>query len=142
MAQAARQLQAPQPRIRNARRARGATGDRIAHYSRARYAGIVQFSVVLVIASALLLGYVMLTSNLTGLAYAVNRADLQRAALQEETARLDDRLAILGSDQRLAQMAAKLGMKPPQQFAVVRLPVPGDGGGHIALLSRLTSLLR
>jgi cell division protein FtsL len=141
MAQAARQLQEAQ-RIRNPRRARRATGDRIAHHSRARYAGLFQFSFVLVAASVLLLGYVMLTSNLTGLSYGVNRADLQRSALQEETARLDDRLAVLSSDERLAKIAATLGMKAPQQFAVVRIPNAMPSGPHIALLARLTSLLR
>src|SRR5665213_1884316 len=104
MAQAARQLQEPQ-RVRNPRRAHNATGNRIAHHSRARYAGLFQFSFVLVVASVLLLGYVMLTSNLTGVAYAVNRADLQRSALQEETARLDDRLSVFSSHERLAQIA-------------------------------------
>lgn len=141
MAQAARQLQ-ERPRIQNPRRARGATGDRIAYNSRARYSGLFQFSFVLVAASALLLGYVMLTSNLTGLAYAVNRADLQRSALTEDTARLDDRLAVLGSDERLAGIAARLGMKPSQQFAVVRMPHQIPSGPHLAFLSRLSSLLR
>lgn len=141
MAQAARQLQEHQ-RISNPRRARGATGDRIAHHSRARHAGFFQFSFVLVVASVLLLGYVMLTSNLTGLAYAVNRADLQRSSLQDETARLDDRLAVLDSDERLAKIAAQLGMRSPQAFAVVRVPREVPSGPHLAFLSRLSSLLR
>lgn len=72
----------------------------------------------------LLMIYVLLTSSLTGLSYAVGKARAQREALQEETMRLDDRLAALRSDDRLAALAARLGMRDPQQFAVVRLQMP------------------
>jgi hypothetical protein len=44
--------------------------------------------------------------------------------LQEETIRLDDRIAALRSDDRLATLAARLGMRDPQQFAVVRVQPP------------------
>ena len=48
----------------------------------------------------------------------------QREALQEETMRLDDRIAALRSDDRLAALAARLGMRDPQRFAVVRIEPP------------------
>ena len=38
--------------------------------------------------------------------------------------RLDDRIAALRSDERLAALAARLGMREPQRFAVVRLAAP------------------
>jgi hypothetical protein len=70
------------------------------------------------------MAYVMLTSNLTGLSYAVAKASAHRQALQEETMRLDDRIAALRSDDRLAALAARLGMREPQVLAVVRIAPP------------------
>jgi hypothetical protein len=67
------------------------------------------------------MGYVVLTSSLTGLSYALAKASAQREALQEETMRLDDRIASLRSDDRLAELAARMGMREPQRFAVVRI---------------------
>src|SRR5579864_3937306 len=106
----ARQLEEPRlrvnadqrPRIRNVRTARGATDARVRHYSRARYSAILRFSFVLIGASILLLAYVMMTSNLTGLTYAVARAETQRADLQQRSGRLDDRIAALESQDRLS----------------------------------------
>src|SRR6185437_5754598 len=90
------------PRIRNVRTARRATDARLRHHTRVRYSGIVRFSFVIAGASTLLLAYVMMTSNLTGLTYAVARAKEQRADLQQSAARLDDRIAALESQDRLA----------------------------------------
>lgn len=67
------------------------------------------------------MAYVVLTSSLTGMSYAVAKASAQREALEEESMRLDDRIAALQSDDRLAQLAAKLGMREPQVLAVVRI---------------------
>ena len=102
-------------RIPNPRAARTATHRRIVRKSRARYTGVARVSAVLLIALALLMGYVVLTSSLTGLSYAVGHESAKREALQEEKMRLDDRLAAL---------AAKLGMREPQQLAVVKLALP------------------
>jgi hypothetical protein len=111
-------------RIPNPRAARTATHRRIVRKSRARYAGVARVSAVLFCALALLMGYVVLTSSLTGLSYAVGHESAKREALQEETMRLDDRIAALRSDDRLAALAAKLGMREPQRLAVVRLAPP------------------
>lgn len=133
----ARQIQ-PRPRIENPRVARGATETRVRHHSRARYTTIVRFSLVLGVAVALLIGYVMLTANLTGMTYAVSQAQEQRTALQEQTARLDDRLMQLESQDRLAGIAARLGMHEPQTFAVVRLPAAQpQSTSRLAFLARL-----
>ena len=48
----------------------------------------------------------------------------KREALQEETMRLDDRIAALRSDDRLAALAARMGMREPQSLAVVRIEQP------------------
>jgi cell division protein FtsL len=113
-----------QPRIRNPRSARTATKTRIVRNSRARYTAIFRVCGVLGVVLVLLLVYVTATSNVTSLTYAVAKAQLQRETLQEDTARLDDRIASLQSEERLATVAAKLGMHEPQQFALVRLGVP------------------
>jgi hypothetical protein len=124
-----------QPRIRNPRSARGATDARVKRSTRARYTAIARFSLALVGASVLLLAYVMLTSNLTGMTYTVSKAKAQRAALQEETARLDDRLSTLRSQDRLSMLALKLGMREPTQFALVLLPQARPAETHVALLA-------
>jgi cell division protein FtsL len=80
--------------------------------------------VVLTCILALLMGYVVLTSSLTGLSYAVAKARSDREALQEETMRLDDRIAALRADDRLSELAARMGMREPQSFAVVRIEEP------------------
>jgi cell division protein FtsL len=111
--------------------------------SRARYTTLVRMLAVLLCILALLMGYVVLTSSRTGLSYAVARAAAQREALQEETMRLDDRIAALRSDDRLAELAARLGMRPPQRFAVVREDEPriARAGSHFRLLSSLAGFL-
>jgi hypothetical protein len=129
--------------LRNApRTARNATQRRISRKERARYIGLLRFCGVLAIVLALVMLYVMLTARLTGLSYAVGKAEHERAELQADTARVDDRLASLRSDDRLAKVAARLHMQDPQQFAIVTLappPKPQDRS-HVALLAGLASL--
>ena len=76
--------------------------------------------------------YVMLTSNLTGLTYALASAETQRTQLQGDVQRLDDQIAHLESRERLAQIAAKLGMRDPSRYEIVTLaplePEPKPGG--------------
>ena len=110
------------PRITNVRTARGATETRRKKTTRRRYAHLGQFTTGLAVATLLMIGYVMLMSNLTGLNYAVARAEHERIALQDQTARLDDKIATLRSQERLAAIAAKLGMHDPQEYAIVQLP--------------------
>jgi hypothetical protein len=111
-------------RIGNPRVVRAATQRRKARKARARYVDVTRTLTVLTIVMSLLMGYVVLTSSLTGLSYAVAKAQANREALQEETMRLDDRIAALRSDDRLAQLAARLGMTEPAHLAVVRLAAP------------------
>ena len=134
----------PQPRVRNPRSARAATHRRIVKKSRARYTTIVQVAIVLGAFMTILMAYVVLTSSMTGLSYAVANAKHEREALQEETIRLDDRIATLRSDDRLAALAAKLNMHEPQQYAVVKLPAPSrvaNDDRHLAVISSLAGFL-
>lgn len=107
--------------------------------SRERYASIVRVSFAIGGLLVLFMGYVVLTSSLTGMSYAVAKAHQQREALLEETLRLDDRIAALQSDERLSAMAARLGMKDPLRIALVRLSRPQTAGDRprVAVLSSL-----
>jgi hypothetical protein len=106
------------------RMVRAATQRRVARRARARYVSVTRALGVLTLVLILLMSYVVLTASLTGLSYAVAHAKATREALQEETMRLDDRLAALRSDDRLSQLAIRLGMTEPQRFAIVRIKAP------------------
>ncbi len=110
------------PRVRNVRTARVAAVQRRNRPANMRCAALQRFFILFTVILAFLIGYVMLISDLTGLDYAVARAEAQRVALQDETARLDDRIALLRSQERLAAIAAEFGMKDAQQFAIVTVP--------------------
>lgn len=131
---------ARKPRVANVRTAKNATQKRRAHAVRSRYASLRRFSAALVVALVLVMTYLMLTANVTSLNYAVARAERQRAGLQSETMRLDDRLSQLRSDARLARVAAKLNMRDPQEFALVQMPAhrADTGERHLALLSAIS----
>lgn len=127
--------QAP-PRIRNQRTARTAAQTRYVKTTRAAYGGLLKTGAVLGLALVALMGYVMLTSSMTSLSYAVSKAHHERDVLQQETARLDDQIAAARSDDRLASMARKLGMKEPQSFALVRLaPVAAPSHWWLAFIA-------
>jgi hypothetical protein len=129
------------PRRINVRTAKTATQRRISRKERARYSGLVRFCGALAVALCMVMIYVMLTARLTSLNYAMAKSQRERATLQAETARLDDRLAALRSDDRLANTAARLHMQDPQQFAIVTLPPPAHAADRrLAFLANLASL--
>lgn len=132
----------PTPRTSNVRTAKQATQRRVSRAARLRYSGLVRFCGALAIGLTLVMGYVTLTARLTSLNYAVGRAERERTALQTQTARLDERVAALRSDDRLAHVAAQLHMADPQQFAVVTLPPPlrQEDRSHLAFLAGLANL--
>lgn len=117
-------VQERRPRIANPRSAKTASQTRKVRNHRARYTQLTRVGAVVAVALVLLMGYVMLTSNMTSLTYALAKAHHDREGLQEETARLDDKLIAMRSDERLAKVAAKLGMREPGQFAVVKFETP------------------
>lgn len=129
-------------RISNPRTARAATHRRIDKKSKLRYLNLARISGVLTVVLAFLMGYVVLTSSLTGLSYAVANAKHERAELQADTMRLDDKIAAMRSDDRLASLAARLGMSEPQHFALVALPsTQPSQERHLAAFSSLAGLL-
>lgn len=130
-------------RIEKPRTVAAATQRRRGRTARARSAMLARVCAGTLVVMALLMGYVVLTSTFTGLSYAVARNAATREALQEETIRLDDRIAALQSDARLADIAARMGMREPQRFAVVRVQVPqvARASSHIPVLSSLAGFL-
>ncbi|MDP9018258.1 MAG: hypothetical protein M3N19_08050, partial [Candidatus Eremiobacteraeota bacterium] len=131
------------PRISNVRTARAATQSRRKKSSQQRYAHLGRFVLGLAAVVVLLMGYVMMMANLTSLNYAVARAEHERVALQDQTARLDDRIAALRSQERLAGIAGKLGMHDAQAYAIVQLPQKphAAAGPRLAVLSTLSGWL-
>lgn len=130
-------------RIEKPRTVAAATQRRRGRTARARSAVLARVCAGTFGVMALLMGYVVLTSTFTGLSYAVARNSATREALQEETIRLDDRIAALQSDARLADIAARMGMREPERFAVVRLQMPQVARvpSHIPVLSSLAGFL-
>ena len=105
-------------------RARDAARRRVRRTKMRGYGMLARISLVAVVALAPVLGYVLLMGNLTALNYSLAQASAQKLQLQEETMRLDDRIAALESRDRLAGIAAKLHMHDPHRYAVVDLPRP------------------
>ncbi len=119
----AREFHAP-ARIRYPRTARSATQRRIGANQRSRYAVLHRVTFGVTGCMMVMLGYVLLTSNITALSYAVQHAQAQRTELELQDARLDDQIASLTSDDRLAAVAAKLGMVQPEAFLRISLQAP------------------
>ena len=126
------------------RTARNATQRRVTRAARARYSTLLQFCTVLGVTLFGVMLYVTLTARMTSLNYAVAKAQIERTTLQAQTARLDDELAALKSDDRLARVAAKLHMQDPQQFAQVSLPAPvhEESPSRLAFFTGLAGLFR
>ena len=126
----------------NVRSAKEATQRRVSRAARARYAALLRFCFGLALALGCFLLYVTLTARITSLNYAIGRAERERLTLQAQTNRLDDEIAQLRSDERLARVAEQLHMQEPQQFAIVLLPPPAAkrDRSHLAFLSGLTTL--
>jgi hypothetical protein len=137
-----RALPQQRPRVSNPRVARAASERRAVRKSRARYADVVRAARVIGILLVVFMSYVLLTSRLTGLSYAVAAAERQKEVVQLESMRLDDKIAALRSDDRLSALAARLGMRDPERFAVVNLPQvrPDADRSHVAVLSSLAGM--
>jgi transposase len=139
MAMAQPKPEVARPRIRNPRSARTATQTRIVKNTRARYGSIVRIVTGLVLALAGVMTYLSLHSNATSLTYQLAKAQHQRDALQEETARLDDRIAQMTSEERLAAIAAKLNMRDAQTFAVVKIEPPPAVASRFPVLDSIAA---
>jgi len=109
---------APRERIRAA----GATKRRTARARRRNTVAFGRTLAIVALAAVPVLVYVMLTARLTATSYALAQANQTKAALLEESQRLDDRIARLASPERLAAVAAQLHMHDPHLYAVVEVP--------------------
>lgn len=124
------------------RTARQATQQRVSRKARARYSSLLQFCAVLAVVLCGVMLYVMLTARLTSLNYAVARAERERTSLAAQTARLDDQLAALKSDDHLATLASRLHMQDPTQFAMISLqqPTREESPSRLAFFAGLAGL--
>jgi hypothetical protein len=122
--------------------ARAASERRAVRKSRARYADVFRAARVIGVLLVAFMSYVLLTSRLTGLSYAVASAERQKEVVQLESMRLDDKIDALRSDDRLSALAARLGMRDPERFAVVDVPQPRPDAdrSHVAVLSSLAGM--
>ena len=112
----------PQPRVQT--RAREAARRRGRRTRLQHYAMPARIALVLGVLLVPVMGYVLLMGNLTALNYSLAQATQTKTALVEETMRLDDRIAQLQSRERLADIAARMNMHDPTQYAVVDVPGP------------------
>ena len=115
-----------------------------------RYRSIVQIVGSLGVATVLVVAYLGLMANVTRMNYDYAKATRERTQVLEKTSRLEDQIAHLESRERLAIIAAKLGMTEPARFTVVTLmPLPLRGAAQpeqptrgVALLPAITDWLR
>ncbi len=121
----AHQLPAQEPRLRIGTRAgRTASELRRVRVRRSKYGVVLRIATVAILVTICVMAYLLLLANVTKLHYQSLGAEHQRANLQEETQRLDDEIARLSSRERLAALAAHLGMKDAATFSVVQLAAP------------------
>jgi hypothetical protein len=114
----------PKPHHRVQVRAREAARRRV-HRTRIRgYAMLARIVVCVAVVLVPVMLYVLLMGNLTAENYTLAHVTQQKLDLVAETTRLDDRIAQLGSRERLAAVAAQLHMRDPQVYAVVDIPRP------------------
>jgi hypothetical protein len=117
----------PAPRVERLqhsgwRTARAASSARRARTRRMRYELIVRTVSGLGVATVVVLVYLALLANITRLNYEVSHAKQARARIGLQAMRADDEIARLASRDKLAAIAARLGMREPTTFAVVSLP--------------------
>jgi hypothetical protein len=133
-------LPEPAPRRRGGTRAgRSAVGRRREQRRRARYAPLGRIAAAVFASTFVIVAYLALLANVTRLNYELSKSARFRAGLVDQSVRLEDQIARLESRERLARLAAKLGMHEAATFAEVALPAqaqPPEPRG-IALLSWL-----
>ena len=114
----------PKPPERVRVRARDAARRRGRRTRLQGYAMLARIATIFAVVLVPVMIYVLLMGNLTALNYSLAHATQQKIDLQEETMRLDDRIAQLQSRERLADLAAKMHFHDPHVYAVIDLPGP------------------
>ena len=145
----ARQLVLPHPviapRVSGTRSGRAAAERRRHRTRRLRYAVTTRTLAVVAALTVCFFVYLALMANVTRMNYEIAANNRLRAQLQNESTRLGDRIAALESRDRLAAVAARLGMREPAVFAEVSVPAtrPTVVAKHgLALLSAVVPWLR
>jgi ABC-type Fe3+ transport system permease subunit len=125
--------------VTRSRAARGAAERRRARTNRMRYAMATRIAAIAGTLTALVVIYLALMGNVERMNYELARVDRDRAALIERSTQLDDTLARLRSRERLARVAASLGMRESATFVSISLPVdrPKPEPGGLAFLAKL-----
>lgn len=120
------------------RAGRAASVVRRGRFRRSHYESVGRIAVFASIVTAAVIVYLFLLANVTRMNDEASAARLQLAALKDQVQRSDDEIARLSSRERLAVLAARLGMKEPASYRVVRLPKPEVAhSDHISLLSSI-----
>jgi cell division protein FtsL len=114
----------PQPQRRVHVRARDAARRRGRRRRLQGYTMLARIAISFAVVLVPVMIYVLLMGNLTALNYSLAHVTQQKSALVEETMRLDDRIAQLQSRERLADLANRLHMHDPNEYAVVDVPGP------------------
>jgi cell division protein FtsL len=90
--------------------------------SRRRYRSVARILGTVAALTLLVVVYLALAANVVRLNYALAKVAQERTQLLDRTSRLDDQIARLESRERLAAVAAGLGMRQPGTFADVAPP--------------------
>ena len=129
----------PAPRTAGTRSGRTAAAVRRERSRTRRYASFTRiFATVGALTFAIVI-YLGLRANVTRMNYELSKTVRAKTALVDESSRLDDRIARLVTRERLAVLAKRLGMREPETFARVALPVdrPTPSTRGIAFLTWL-----
>ena len=130
------------------RAARGAAERRRKRTASLRHRSLSRIFATLAPVTLVFVVFIGLHANVLRLNYDYARLAHARTRLVDETTRLDDRIASLESRERLADVAARLGMLEPRRFAVAtveeprRAEVAGPAPRGIAFLPAIASWLR
>jgi cell division protein FtsL len=89
---------------------------------RRRYRHLSGVCLTICLVTGLVMVWLLLVASITRTSYEISKVNRERAALEDQTTRLDDTIARLESRDRLAMVAASLGMSDPRTFAIVQLP--------------------
>jgi len=115
-------VRTPGPKAAGSRAGRTATANRRARRRHVRYAYLVRVVATVGVVTLVVVTYLAMMANVTRMNYELSKNAEAQATLAAESARLDDQIARLESRERLAALAAKLGMHDPQTFAAVVVP--------------------
>jgi hypothetical protein len=128
----------PGPRV-GSRAARTAVRRRRSLRKRSRYLVLGRIVVTVSLLTLTIGVYLALMANVTRMNYELSKNARTEARLTDESARLEDEISRMGSRERLAGIAARLGMRESQSFAQVSLPAqqPASTSHGIAFLSWL-----